>query len=114
MNFLIRSTSKIPRFWYFNEKSIDLRNEKSSYFMNPEEVARRFIKLLALHNEIKKPDQITLASTWHDIGLSEMGYVEVMIEAEREFAFEIPDEDLEGFRNVKDAVEYIARSFFTA
>ena len=38
----------------------------------------------------------------------------VMIEAEREFAFEIPDEDLEGFRNVKDAVEYIARSFFTA
>ena len=36
-----------------------------------------------------------------------------MVEAEREFEIEIPDEDIERFRNVNDAVEYISRSFFS-
>lgn len=36
----------------------------------------------------------------------------VMVEVEREFEIEFPDEDVERFRNVNDAVEFIARSFF--
>jgi len=40
-------------------------------------------------------------------------YVEIMLEAENEFYIEIADEDLERFRSVEDAVEFISRSFFT-
>jgi len=36
-----------------------------------------------------------------------------MLEAENEFYIELADEDLERFRTVEDAVEYISRSFFT-
>lgn len=35
-----------------------------------------------------------------------------MVEAEREFELEFPDEDVERFKDVHDAVEYISRSFF--
>ena len=35
------------------------------------------IKLLAMHDDVKNPDQITLSSTWHEIGLDDMAYVEV-------------------------------------
>jgi NADH dehydrogenase (ubiquinone) 1 alpha/beta subcomplex 1 len=42
-----------------------------------------------------------------------MTFVEVMVEVEREFEIEIPDESVEGFRNVNDAVEFIAKSFFS-
>lgn len=36
-----------------------------------------------------------------------------MIEVEREFEIELPDENIERFRNLNDAVEFLARSFFT-
>jgi len=53
---------------------------------------------------VKDSSKITLKSTWHEIGLNEMTYVEVMVEVEREFEIELADEDVEGFRNVHDAV----------
>lgn len=85
----------------------------NGYFANPEDVARRLIKVIALHDQVKSPELIKLESTWHELGLGEMAMVEVMVEIEREFEIEMPDEDIERFRNVNDAVEYISRSFFT-
>ena len=37
---------------------------------------------------------------------------QVMVEVEREFELEFPDEDVERFRNVHDVVEFVSRSFF--
>lgn len=37
------------------------------------------IKLIALHDDIKNPESITLNSTWNEIGLNEMTYVEVIL-----------------------------------
>ena len=90
-----------------------LRNEKSGYFANPDDVARRLIRLISLHDKVKNPSAITLQSTWKDIGVDPLTYVEIMLEAENEFYIEIADEDLERFRSVEDAVEFISRSFFT-
>lgn len=69
---------------------------------------------------MKSPEKITLNATWHELGLNEMTYVEVienknskiMVEAEREFELEFPDESVERFKDVNDAVEFISRSFF--
>ena len=101
-----------PRNFYIPEREIQLREEKHGYYKDPSEVARRLIKLIALHDKVKNPHEITLQSTWHELGLDELSYVEVMIEAEQEFFIEFPDEDVERFKNVEDAVEFIARSFF--
>jgi acyl carrier protein len=41
-----------------------------------------------------------LSSTWKDVGLDELTYVEIMLEAENEFNLEFADEDLEKFQNI--------------
>ncbi len=97
---------------YYTPKEIQLRDEKLGYYKNPEDVARRLIKLISLHDKVKNPEKITLQSTWYDLGLDELSYVEVMLEAEQEFFMEFSDEQVERFKNVEDAVEFIARSFF--
>ncbi|CAD8127467.1 unnamed protein product [Paramecium sonneborni] len=107
-----KQLSQVPKYFGSNEQPILLRNEKSGYYVNPEAVARRMIKVISLHDEVKNPSGITLQSTWADIGLTDMAYVEVMVEVEREFEIEFPDADVECFRTVNDAVEYVARSFF--
>ena len=106
MNFYVKPMK------FYTPLEIQLRDEKSGYYKNPEEIARRLIKLIALHDKVKKPHEITLQSTWHEIGLDDLSYVELMLEAEQEFSFEFPDDDVERFKNVEDAVEFIARSFF--
>ena len=45
-------------------------------------------------------------------GIDEIDYVNVMFAIEQNFDLEIPDDDLEKFRNVEDVVEYVARSFY--
>jgi NADH dehydrogenase (ubiquinone) 1 alpha/beta subcomplex 1 len=101
-----------PKNFYITEKEIQLREEKHGYYKDPNEVARRLIKLIALHDKVKNPHLIKLQSTWHEIGLDELSYVEVMLEAEQEFCLEFPDDEVERFKNVEDAVEFVARSFF--
>lgn len=61
------------------EKEITLRDQASGYYLSPEDVTRRLIKVIALHDDVKAPDQITLSSTWNQIGLNDMTYVEVLI-----------------------------------
>ncbi len=91
-----------------------LRNEKHGYFANPDNVSRRLVKIIAMHDNVKNPNEITLKSSWESLGVDPLTFVEIMVEAEREFFIEISDEDLERMRTVEDAVEYISRNFFTA
>mmetsp|Transcript_35430 Transcript_35430/g.31918 ORF Transcript_35430/g.31918 Transcript_35430/m.31918 type:complete len:136 (-) Transcript_35430:160-567(-) len=99
---------------FYTTDGIILRDLKNGYFLDPQDVARRLSKLIALHDKCKDPSQITLGSSFHELGLDDLAVVEVLYEAENEFNFEFPDEDVERFRTVQDAVEYIARSFFAA
>ena len=50
---------------FYTKKGIILRDDKSGYFVDPNEVARRIVKLISLHDCIKDPSKITLESTWH-------------------------------------------------
>eukprot|EP01017_Pseudomicrothorax_dubius_P009986 TRINITY_DN1350_c0_g1_i1.p1 TRINITY_DN1350_c0_g1~~TRINITY_DN1350_c0_g1_i1.p1 ORF type:complete len:136 (+),score=38.94 TRINITY_DN1350_c0_g1_i1:122-529(+) len=94
-----------------NKDGIILRREASGYYADPNDIARRLIKLISTHDKVKNPSQITLNSSFVEIGIDELSFVEVMLEAENEFGFEFADEDLERMYRVSDAVEYIARSF---
>ena len=99
---------------YYMSREIRLRNEATGYYLDPSDVSRRLIKVIALHDKVKNPEKITLQSTFHDIGLDDLSFVEIFLEVEQEFFIEFPDDDLERFKTVHDAVEYIARSFYAA
>ena len=36
-------------------QKVVLRNEKTGYFANPDDVARRLIRLISLHDKVKNP-----------------------------------------------------------
>jgi hypothetical protein len=41
-------------------------------------VARRFVKLISLHDKVANPHLITLEKTWHNLGVDDLTYVEIM------------------------------------
>lgn len=88
------------------------RDEKSGYFIDPEEAARRVIKIVAAHPEAPVDMPITLEATWFNLGISDLGKVEIFLEIENEFDVQFADENVERSGNLRDAVEYVSRSFF--
>jgi len=111
---LAKSSARLsfPVLRCYTPHEIQLREEKSGYYINPNDAARRLIKLFALHDKVKKADQLTLLSTWSQHEIDPLTYTEIMLEAELEFDLEIADEDLERFETIKDVVEHVSRSFF--
>ncbi len=46
--------------YYYTPREIQLRNNRSGYYVDPNDVLRRFVKLIALHDAAKEPHKITL------------------------------------------------------
>lgn len=54
------------------------------------------------------PEQVTPeASFTTDLGADSLDTVELIMEFEKEFDLEVPDEDAQNIKTVKDAVDYI-------
>lgn len=54
------------------------------------------------------PEQVTPeASFTTDLGADSLDTVELIMEFEKEFDLEIPDEDAQNIKTVKDAIDYI-------
>ena len=77
-------------------------------------MAAKLCRLVAMHEMTKFSDKVDLDNTWHQMGVDQLTLVEIMLEAEDEFYLELPDEQVERFKNIRDATEYIARSFYAA
>ena len=97
---------------YYKDNVIMYR-EKGEYFQDPVAVAERVVRLIALHDNCADPEAVTLNSTWEDLGLNGLDLAELQIAAEREFDFEMDEDDCEAFRTVNDMVEHIARNFYS-
>merc|ERR1712137_440201 len=53
-----------------------------------------------------KPSDITLNSSWDDLGFDELDTVEVLLEVEEEFDHIIPDDDADNITSIKGTLEY--------
>ncbi len=57
------------------------------------------------------PEQITPEAKFvEDLGADSLDTVELVMALEKEFSFEIPDEDAEELQNIKDAISYIDKN----
>ena len=62
--------------------------------------------------EVTKADRTQIAGATRireDLGIDSLSLIEVAVAAEDTFKIRIPDEDLEHFQTICDAVEYIRR-----
>jgi acyl carrier protein len=75
---------------------------------------------MAIFDEIKEvvveqlnvnPDEVKLEANFvEDLGADSLDVVELVMALEEKFEIEIPDEDAEGIKTVKDVVDYIEKA----
>lgn len=53
-----------------------------------------------------KPSDITLNSSWDDLGFDELDKVEVLLEVEDEFNHIIPDNDADNIASIEGTLQY--------
>ena len=97
---------------YYKNDVLMPREYGDGYFSDPVAVAERVVRLMALHDNVKDPSGITLGATFSELGLNELDMVEIYLMIEKEFDFEISEDDCETFTTVNDLVENIARNFY--
>ena len=80
--------------------------------IDPVETAERVVRCIALHDNVIDPSNITLGKTFQEIGLNALDMCEIYIMLEKEFDFEISEDDCERFNTVNDLLEFISRNFY--
>jgi acyl carrier protein len=75
--------------------------------MTPEEISAKVNELICQQLEVSPEQCKDAASFVDDLKADSLAVVELVLALEQEFKIEIPDEDTEQIRTVKDAVNYI-------
>ena len=97
---------------YFQDNVIMERQYGDGYMMDPTSTAERIIRCMALHDNVNDPSAITLNKSFEEVGLNGLDMCEIYIMIEKEFDFEISEDDCESFTTVNDLVEFVARNFY--
>ena len=88
------------------------REYGDGYMADPTATAERIVRCIALHDNVIDPSNIQLKHTFAEIGLNELDMCEIYLMIEKEFDFEISEDDCETFTTINDIVEFTARNFY--
>jgi acyl carrier protein len=70
------------------------------------DIAERVKNIVAERLNVN-PEEITLETTFEDLGADSLDVMDLVMELEQEFDIEIPDEDAEKIRTIEDTINYI-------
>ena len=71
------------------------------------DIQERVIKMVAEQLGVKEDDVKTTSSFVEDLGADSLDTVELIMEFEKEFDIQIPDDQAENIATVKDAISFI-------
>ncbi len=60
------------------------------------------------------PEEVTLDSTFEDLGIDSLDVISLVFELEQEFNIEIPDEEARSIRGVRQVVDGVSRLVATS
>ena len=70
------------------------------------DIAERVRNIVAERLNVN-PEEVTLETTFEDLGADSLDVMDLVMELEQEFDIEIPDEDAEKIRTIEDTINYI-------
>ena len=82
------------------------------HFVDPEDATKRIANIIRAHDRIKDPKIVTDSKVFHEMGLDPLDIVEIFLKVEKDFFMEFSDDQVESFKNIKDAVEVIPHHKF--
>jgi acyl carrier protein len=75
---------------------------------NEDELTPRILRIIA-ETQRKDPSQVTIDSSFEELGIDSMDGVNIVFALENEFNINVPDEEVKNIRSVRDMVEGVRR-----
>ncbi len=72
--------------------------------LNHEDLTQRILRIIA-ETQRKDPAQVTIDSSFEELGIDSMDGVNIVFALENEFDVNVPDEEVKTIRNVRGMVE---------
>src|SRR5271170_5102510 len=69
-----------------------------------DELTQRILRIIA-ETQRKEPAQVTIDSSFEELGIDSMDGVNIVFALENEFDINVPDEEVKSIRRVRDMVE---------
>src|SRR3984885_14897046 len=73
-----------------------------------DDLTRRVLRIIA-ETQRKDPSQVTIESSFEELGIDSMDGVNIIFALENEFNINVPDEEVKNIRSVRDVVEGVIR-----
>lgn len=72
--------------------------------INQDDLTQRILRIIA-ETQRKDPAQVTIDSSFEELGIDSMDGVNIVFALENEFDINVPDEEVRNIRSVRDMVE---------
>src|ERR1700759_4700344 len=72
--------------------------------LNQEDLTGRILRIIA-ETQRKEPAQVTIDSSFEELGIDSMDGVNIVFALENEFDINVPDEEVKNIKSVRDMVE---------
>jgi acyl carrier protein len=76
--------------------------------MSDEELTGRVLAIIA-ETQRKKPEEVTIDSTFEELGIDSMDGVNIVFALESEFNINVPDEEVKNIRSIRDMVDGVRK-----
>lgn len=76
--------------------------------MPSDELTQRVLRIIA-ETQRKDPAQVTIDSSFEELGIDSMDGVNIVFALENEFDINVPDEEVKSIRSVRDMVDGVIR-----
>jgi len=73
-----------------------------------DDLTQRVLRIIA-ETQRKDPSQVTINSSFEELGIDSMDGVNIVFALENEFNVNVPDEEVKNIRSVRDMVEGVRR-----
>jgi acyl carrier protein len=73
-----------------------------------DDLTQRVLRIIA-ETQRKEPSQVTIDSSFEELGIDSMDGVNIVFALENEFNVNVPDEEVKNIRNVRDMVEGVRK-----
>ena len=89
-----------------------MQKRTPKFYSDPKDVGEEIIRIICLHDKVRDPSKVTLGSTFEDIGLDSLDFIECILQIELEFGYDFGPSDWEQFITLNDVAKFLARYFF--
>jgi len=89
-----------------------MKKKTTKYFSDPNDLGEEIIRIVSLHDKVTDPSKITMASTFEEIGLDSIDFVECLLQIEYEIGYDFGSADWEQFVTINDISQFLAKDYY--